>query len=67
MYVPGMAHYIYKKNKEKANSKINLHGIALGNGWADVVDQGRMVIDYAWWQVLVVYHCCDCISCVYLG
>mmetsp|Transcript_778 Transcript_778/g.1478 ORF Transcript_778/g.1478 Transcript_778/m.1478 type:complete len:392 (+) Transcript_778:802-1977(+) len=49
-YAPSIAHYIYLKNKDKSNKRINLSGIALGNGWADVKDQGPAVIDYAYWH-----------------
>lgn len=52
-YVPSMAHKIYNMNKKAPKDKIiNLHGIALGNGWADVDNQGPAVIDYAYWYVL---------------
>lgn len=53
-YVPSMAHKIYNMNKKAAKDKIvNLQGIALGNGWADVDNQGPAVIDYAYWHGMI--------------
>lgn len=54
MYLPGMAHYIFQQNMQAVTPHVNLQGIALGNGWADVLDQGGMLIDYAWWYELIV-------------
>jgi len=42
-YVPSIAHYIYLKNKEKKRPHIPLSGLALGNGWADVAEQGKTI------------------------
>jgi hypothetical protein len=52
-YVPSIAHYIYLRNKEEKRPHINLSGLALGNGWADVVEQGGMVVDYAYWHGMI--------------
>ena len=63
-YVPSMAHKIYTENnkkdeattttrKQKRQHVINLAGIALGNGWADVFLQGPAVIDYAYWHGMI--------------
>ncbi len=52
MYVPSMAHYIHEKATSD-DPKINLKGIALGNGWVDAVKQGPLVIDYAWWHGMI--------------
>lgn len=52
MYVPSMAHYIYEKSTSN-DPRVNLKGIALGNGWVDAVKQGPMVIDYAWWHGMI--------------
>lgn len=53
MYVPSMAHYIHQQNKVSANHKIELAGIALGNGWIDAITQGPAVIDYAYWHGMI--------------
>ena len=67
MFVPSMAHYIYKQNTEieelrnkhseettkEQRMHIPLAGIALGNGWMDVLVQGPAVIDYAWWHGMI--------------
>lgn len=69
MYVPSIAHYIYKQNKLITNAKdnninidntynfnqyiINLKGIGLGNGWMDAKIQGPAVIDYAYWHGMI--------------
>jgi len=53
MYVPAIAHYIYHKNLQMHNPRVNLAGIGLGNGWIDVTIQGPMVIDYAWWHGMI--------------
>ncbi|KAE9047089.1 hypothetical protein PR002_g1225 [Phytophthora rubi] len=38
-YVPGAAHYIWEQNKKNGSKKINLQGIAIGNGWTDPIAQ----------------------------
>ena len=54
MYVPSMAHKIHTENKiAKKKKRINLAGIALGNGWMDARVQGPAVIDYAWWHGMI--------------
>lgn len=58
MYVPSIAHYIFKANSKKrgsssADRRINLAGIALGNGWIEARTQGPAVIDYAWWHGMI--------------
>lgn len=53
MYVPSIAHKTHTDNKQGGGDnmeKINLKGIAVGNGWMDVMVQGPMVIDYAYWH-----------------
>lgn len=52
MYVPSIAHHIHKQNK-KGREKMNLAGIALGNGWIDPMVQGPTVIDYAYWHGMI--------------
>jgi len=57
-YVPAVGHYIFQQNQQRFNSDnperlLNLKGIAIGNGWADVTIQGPMVIDYAWWHGMI--------------
>lgn len=52
MYVPSIAHYIHKQNT-KGRRKMNLAGIALGNGWIDAMVQGPTVIDYAYWHGMI--------------
>ena len=53
-YVPSMAHKIYNENKRSSKEHhVNLHGIALGNGWADVENQAPAVIDYAYWHGMI--------------
>ena len=52
MYVPSIAHYIHNQNK-KGMKKMNLSGIALGNGWVDPMTQGPAVIDYAYWHGMI--------------
>jgi carboxypeptidase C (cathepsin A) len=54
MYVPSIAHYIHKQNKKEGHTKkMNLSGIALGNGWIDGMVQGPTVIDYAYWHGMI--------------
>jgi carboxypeptidase D len=56
MFVPSIAHYIYKQNMDRnknGHRHINLAGIALGNGWMDAQVQGPAVIDYAWWHGMI--------------
>jgi len=52
MYVPSIAHYIHNQNK-KGMKKMNLSGIAIGNGWVDAMTQGPAVIDYAYWHGMI--------------
>lgn len=55
-YVSSFAYYIHQENKKHASSGadyINLQGIALGNGWAEVETQGPAVIDYAYWHGMI--------------
>jgi len=52
MYVPSIAHYIHNQNK-KGMKKMNLAGIALGNGYVDVMTHGPAVIDYAYWHGMI--------------
>jgi len=52
MYVPSIAHFIHGQNK-KGMKKMNLSGIALGNGWVDAMTQGPAVIDYAYWHGMI--------------
>lgn len=53
IYVPSIAHRIYHENIKNKEIKVNLAGIALGNGWIDPVIQGPAVIDYAWWHGMI--------------
>lgn len=54
MYAPSIAHRIHLENKNKNDYKrINLVGLALGNGWIDAKTQGPAVIDYAWWHGMI--------------
>lgn len=53
MYVPSIAHYIHRKNKEHLHPHIKLTGIGLGNGWMDASVQGPAVIDYAYWHGMI--------------
>lgn len=39
--------------KQQNEQHIPLAGIALGNGWMDVLVQGPAVIDYAWWHGMI--------------
>lgn len=54
MYVPSMAHDIYKRNqRQSADHQINIAGIGVGNGVIDARVQGPVVIDYAWWHGMI--------------
>ena len=63
MFVPSIARRIHLENTKigdgppKSNDRrvirINLHGIALGNGWMEPVTQGPSVIEYAWWHGMI--------------
>lgn len=54
MYVPSIAHYIYKANKNPDTPMhINLAGIGLGNGLIDVTQQTTPMIDYAYFHGLI--------------
>lgn len=44
-YIPAIAYTIYKNNPE-ADLKINLQGIAIGNGWSDPINQIAAYGDY---------------------
>jgi len=51
MYVPPMARQIHLENKKVAKQdRVNLAGIALGNGWIDAEVQGPATIDFAFWH-----------------
>jgi carboxypeptidase C (cathepsin A) len=51
-YVPDGAHYIWEQNKlgnaQPGSKKINLQGIAIGNGWVDPETQVRSWSPLAW-------------------
>ena len=54
MFVPSVARYIHRANKEHPeNLQIQLAGAALGNGWMDAEVQGPATIDYSWWHGLI--------------
>ena len=54
MYAPSIARRIYLENaKESATVRMNLAGVALGNGWVDPKVQGPATIDYAYWHGLI--------------
>eukprot|EP00644_Phytophthora_capsici_P004078 jgi/Phyca11/511955/fgenesh2_kg.PHYCAscaffold_107_\ len=47
-YIPGAAHFIWEQNKKNDSSavkRINLQGIAIGNGWTDAVVQHQHAPD----------------------
>ena len=60
-YVPSIAHKIHQDNKQtkdsnknkKTKTKINLAGLALGNGWVDAKIQGPILVEYAWYHGLI--------------
>merc|ERR1740123_3022994 len=43
-YVPALGAYIHEQNQNPNNAKINLQGVAVGDGWVDPVNQ---VLGYA--------------------
>ena len=53
MFVPAIAHRIFKENQNSPELHINLDGIALGNGWMNGRVQGPMAIDYAWYHGMI--------------
>lgn len=61
MYIPSIAHMIYLQNKNLLNDPshssslkhVNIHGVAIGNGWIDPKLQGPTTIDYAWWHGMI--------------
>jgi carboxypeptidase C (cathepsin A) len=59
-YIPSVARQIYLNNKEKTKNldgspriKVNLSGMAIGNGKIDALTQDPAVIDYAYWHDLI--------------
>ena len=55
-YIPSIARGIYLRNKgrkDKRLYRINLSGVAIGNGWIDPVIQGEAAIDYAFWHGMI--------------
>eukprot|EP00494_Astrolonche_serrata_P014072 UN14201 len=42
-YVPAFGHYIHEQNKNSPVYKINLAGVAIGDGWIDPIKSGKRV------------------------
>ena len=54
MYIPSIAREIHIHNKRNSSKdKINLRGLAIGNGWIDAKIQASTYVDYAWWHGMI--------------
>jgi carboxypeptidase C (cathepsin A) len=57
MYIPSIAREIHHQNKriswKDKRYGINLHGLAIGNGWIDAKIQASTYVDYAWWHGMI--------------
>lgn len=62
-YAPAIAHKVWTKNKaEGSNMKINLAGLAVGNGLTDPTEQCKyLVLDLSYWLRLYIINplCCS--------
>eukprot|EP01122_Echinamoeba_exundans_P003223 TRINITY_DN13351_c0_g1_i1.p1 TRINITY_DN13351_c0_g1~~TRINITY_DN13351_c0_g1_i1.p1 ORF type:complete len:424 (+),score=116.62 TRINITY_DN13351_c0_g1_i1:59-1330(+) len=49
-YIPSIAHYIWQMNQSPSNVRINLQGIAIGNGWVDPLVQAQSYAPFLYYN-----------------